>query len=922
MYDDKLHKQKGFIALTSAVIISAVLLTLATTVSATSFFSRFNALNSEYKRTSLGLAESCVNATLLKIAQGYGYTLTADPAYQAGIGVPVKVGSNTCTVKAASYVSAGTGKRLYTITTQGQYKGAFSNITITATGQDPASAPVVPPPTCAMSSSATSAPGGSKVIFSWTTSSNAASFSIDHAVAGPFPIPSGSTGQVTLPLSPGAVTYTGTAVNAGGQGQCSVVIQVTPPPPAPSCADSVMVLDRTGSLFGSNADDDERNAARALVDLYAAVTTGAPKVGVGSFGGLDGSAASVPSGGFLSSAFSTLKTTINSMMSNSSSVGSDLSAAITVGAQELNNTTRHVVDSTTHVYPQKVLILVSDGDASAPTSGPTNPTGYMRPIGSASDNGESWTRADGAYNDGGTDAYDPVSENDHERYTTFSFGVPSGASIKGIEAQTDAWITETLGTGVSVFSDNFGAGSTDSSLNEAPAWTEGGSNGAEKRAAGSGNDTASSDGGRFAVVENNSWICEQIDATGFNALRLSYLWRGDSDANQSDDDGIVEYRTGGSCNSSSWTQLQNHDLRTWSTWSTQGAFSLPTSLNNTQFYIRFRASSDTNEYFRVDGVSITGTPIPSTSCKLGVQVWSKSDNQWSNEKSVSLSANETRYTFGASNDLWGNTWTDTDFSTANFMARVHAIGNAGCSSTATAHLDLLQLNVTYAQPTTPSSAALAAAGLAKQTGGSINSNDTAPINIVAIHFGSAGTNNANQNFLQSLTSPSLLPISSIPSGGAVRSGTTVTVTTSAPHKLSVNLRVQISGLTSSLNGAFRVTSVPTPTKFTYTTAGSGSAVSGPGMVTPTNLFIAPSSPQMSDIFTSIGLQVCPAAAPQCSNTVDDDGDGFIDYPSDPSCTDATDNDEWTAPAAPTPPPPPPPPPNVSIGSWQEVPTTP
>lgn len=31
--------------------------------------------------------------------------------------------------------------------------------------------------------------------------------------------------------------------------------------------------------------------------------------------------------------------------------------------------------------------------------------------------------------------------------------------------------------------------------------------------------------------------------------------------------------------------------------------------------------------------------------------------------------------------------------------------------------------------------------------------------------------------------------------------------------------------------------------------------------------------------------------PQCSNTKDDDGDGLIDYPNDPGCSSATDNDE-------------------------------
>jgi hypothetical protein len=88
---------------------------------------------------------------------------------------------------------------------------------------------------------------------------------------------------------------------------------------------------------------------------------------------------------------------------------------------------------------------------------------------------------------------------------------------------------------------------------------------------------------------------------------------------------------------------------------------------------------------------------------------------------------------------------------------------------------------------------------------------------------------------------------------------------------------------------------------------------------------------MPAIFTTIGSR-CPALAPQCSNTIDDDGDGLIDT-LDPACHsdgnagnsatyDPLDNDEWSTPPLPPPPVYPPPPPNISIGSWEEATTTP
>ena len=51
----------------------------------------------------------------------------------------------------------------------------------------------------------------------------------------------------------------------------------------------------------------------------------------------------------------------------------------------------------------------------------------------------------------------------------------------------------------------------------------------------------------------------------------------------------------------------------------------------------------------------------------------------------------------------------------------------------------------------------------------------------------------------------------------------------------------------------------------------------------------------------------------CSNGSDDDGDGKVDYPADPGCTGATDNDEYNAP----PPPPPPPPPTYACSNGSD-----
>ncbi|MBI5155682.1 DUF4215 domain-containing protein [Candidatus Peregrinibacteria bacterium] len=166
-----------------------------------------------------------------------------------------------------------------------------------------------------------------------------------------------------------------------------------------------------------------------------------------------------------------------------------------------------------------------------------------------------------------------------------------------------------------IFSDGFGTGEDDDTFDESPAWTEDEA-GAEKREATSGNDSASPDGGRFAVMfGNNGYICTTIDATGYNDVELSYYWRGDSDAGGSSDNAIVEVKSasGNGCdNSSGWTTLQDHDMRTDSSWSTQGAFT-NAAFNNTSFLLRFRTSTNaSDEHFRVDGVLVTGTPTTGT----------------------------------------------------------------------------------------------------------------------------------------------------------------------------------------------------------------------------------------------------------------------------------------------------------------------
>ena len=117
---------KGFIALTSAIVIVLVLVTITVVVSISGFLGRFNILNVEFKEKSYGLAEACVEVAIIKLAN--------DSLYSPPIGgecVPVEdsclppPGENTCTIVS---VTGGANK---TIRAKAVYRESHTNLEAT-----------------------------------------------------------------------------------------------------------------------------------------------------------------------------------------------------------------------------------------------------------------------------------------------------------------------------------------------------------------------------------------------------------------------------------------------------------------------------------------------------------------------------------------------------------------------------------------------------------------------------------------------------------------------------------------------------------------------------------------------------------------------------------------------------------------------
>jgi len=102
----------GFLALMSAIIISAILLLIATSVSNISFYGRSNILDAELKEKSFALAEACVDVAILNLLQGINYT------------GDVAVGSDKCTIQSIS----GTSEK--TINTYADHKNYITKLEV------------------------------------------------------------------------------------------------------------------------------------------------------------------------------------------------------------------------------------------------------------------------------------------------------------------------------------------------------------------------------------------------------------------------------------------------------------------------------------------------------------------------------------------------------------------------------------------------------------------------------------------------------------------------------------------------------------------------------------------------------------------------------------------------------------------------
>jgi hypothetical protein len=248
---------------------------------------------------------------------------------------------------------------------------------------------------------------------------------------------------------------TGTINMTLGQNKTCVINFDDVPDPTPECAETVMMLDRTGSM-GSTDLVNEKTAATSLINLYSTVSP-LPKMGVGVFGDGTDSNGLAPASivGQLTTTYSTLTSALNTWLANSDGY-TNLSDAITKSSDELNSS-RHVAGK------EKVLILISDGD-------PNRPTGNMNYSNTLIPNSEatstSWNSNTGLKvdsvnsNDSDTTYISPTSMG--ETFTPTNANIPTSATNISVTLHAVAKRVGTNSTSLALMAENGTTKATDS----------------------------------------------------------------------------------------------------------------------------------------------------------------------------------------------------------------------------------------------------------------------------------------------------------------------------------------------------------------------------------------------------------------------------------------------------------------------------
>ena len=115
-----IYPQDGYMALMSAIVISVLLIAITLSLGMSSFFGRFDILDSESKEISAGLAEACVDKAILEASMGTYFV--------GGLIDFDSDGDNDCTVILSEADNPVSGQTM--IKTQAFFNKSYTNLKV------------------------------------------------------------------------------------------------------------------------------------------------------------------------------------------------------------------------------------------------------------------------------------------------------------------------------------------------------------------------------------------------------------------------------------------------------------------------------------------------------------------------------------------------------------------------------------------------------------------------------------------------------------------------------------------------------------------------------------------------------------------------------------------------------------------------
>src|SRR3989344_8840690 len=300
-------------------------------------------------------------------------------------------------------------------------------------------------------------------------------------------------------------------------------------------------------------------------------------------------------------------------------------------------------------------------------------------------------------------------------------------------------------------------------------------------------------------------------------------------------------------NHTDWSNAEN-------AFSSNNVYSTETTEDEDQSFEDFAFSIPDGSIINGIEVSIEVKSSDSSGCQAEVRMWSESDNEHTNYITQAATGIDAVYVLGSSSNLWGSTWVPSDFTNANFHAEIQfddvSNSSGGTCNSSTVSLDHIQAKIYYTEEVEPDGDLSIACNSVSVSGSTWTMSGT----WIANDFPGLSTQYDAAVFSPAAT---LADSSSkdVPDLFSILTGPIDTV--GGPQE----------DMSGSWSNQVIFGSVPSAIFATlYHAAVPGNESSG-------------------DATCSFTLP------PQCSDGLDNDGDTFVDYPTDPGCTSAEDDSE-------------------------------